>query len=281
MTLEIHNWSSSAHKEADESLDKQKSLELEIERLLKASVNHDIISIVQIGFVNVPSDNRTDLDSTKEKLKLCIIKKKKEYAILWNNWYTKCKECKYDKISYDKAYNDMQQKVDRLQAQLRDLNGKSSDTPSSLNTLDPLNQKLESKIVELEFQVLRSRLFENTSEPMNNTSRTSVTPHGDKPKLSAVTPLSKKLHASMSSHSVPQPREFNVVKHRNVISPGMFKINPCQTPRENVSFNTVTASSTGLVHTARTRRPQPKGNSRNARIPSASKSSDVKKNVTV
>nr|GFD06495.1 hypothetical protein [Tanacetum cinerariifolium] len=61
---------------------------------------------------------------------------------------------------------------------------------------------------------------------MKNTSGTSVTSHGDKPKLSAVTPLSKKLHASMSSHSVPQPREFNVVKHRNVIAPGIFKINP-------------------------------------------------------
>nr|GEZ45408.1 hypothetical protein [Tanacetum cinerariifolium] len=155
MTLEVHNWSSSAHKEeADESLDKQKSLELEIKRLLKASVSHDIMSIVQNSFVNVPSDLRTELDRTKEKLELCIIKREKEYAVLWNNWYTKCEECKYDKISYDKAYNDMQQKVERLQAPLRYLKGKSSNTPSSSNTLDPLNQKLESKIVELEFQVV-------------------------------------------------------------------------------------------------------------------------------
>nr|GFA95926.1 hypothetical protein [Tanacetum cinerariifolium] len=49
----------------------------------------------------------------------------------------------------------------------------------------------------------------------------------------------------------------------------------------NVSSNTVTASSTGLVYTARTRRSQPKGNTRNARVLSASKSSEVKKNVTV
>nr|GEY08187.1 hypothetical protein [Tanacetum cinerariifolium] len=100
MTLEIHNWSSSAHKEvyriisheiapvinqvdarvqnfeiqflqevakfvrdfkslakeADESLQMQKSLELKIERLLKASVSHDIISIVKNSFVDVPSD---------------------------------------------------------------------------------------------------------------------------------------------------------------------------------------------------------------------------------
>nr|GEW55174.1 hypothetical protein [Tanacetum cinerariifolium] len=111
-------------KDADESPDKKKSLELEIERLLKASVSHDIMSIVQNGFVDVPSDLQTDLD-----------------------------QCKYDKISYDKTYNDMQQNVERLQAQLRDLKGKSSDTPSASNTLDPLNQKLKSKIIELEFQV--------------------------------------------------------------------------------------------------------------------------------
>nr|GEV20358.1 hypothetical protein [Tanacetum cinerariifolium] len=127
--------------------------------------------------------------------------------------------CKYDKISYDKDYNDMQQKVEWLQAQLRDLKG------------------------------------------------TSVTPHVDKSKLSAVTSHSKKLHASIPS----QPREFNVVKHRNrqVIV------------KENVSSNMVTASSTRLVHTARTRRPQPKSNTRNDRVPFAYKSSKVKKNVTV
>nr|GFC77740.1 hypothetical protein [Tanacetum cinerariifolium] len=127
------------------------------------------------------------------------------------------------------------------------------------------NHKLESKIVELEFQVvnyereishlkttyknlfdsiksnrahaklhdlifenakLRAQLFENTSVSVKNISGTSVAPHVDKPKLNAVTSLSKKLHVSMPSHSVPQPREFNVVKYRNVIALGMFKINP-------------------------------------------------------
>nr|GEY36057.1 Gag-Pol polyprotein [Tanacetum cinerariifolium] len=127
-----------------------------------------------------------------------------------------------------------------------------------------------------------------------------------KPKLIAVTPHPKKLHASIPLHSVPQPREFNVVKHSNVIAPGMFKIDPSQTSRvdlvpnnqssasirtnpitnfqrhvtvkENVSFDMVNSSSTGLVHTARTRRPQPKGNTKNDRVLSASKSSEAKKN---
>nr|GEZ10046.1 hypothetical protein [Tanacetum cinerariifolium] len=176
--------------------------------------------------------------------------------------------------------------VKRLQAQLRDLKGKSSEIISASTTLDPLNQKLETKIVELEFQVvnyereishlkttyknlfdsitsnqahaklhnliyenakLRAKLFENTSESMNNTSGTSVTPQVDKPKLIAVTPYSKKLHASILSHSVPQPREFNVVKHSNMIAPAMFKIDPSQTSMENVSSDTVNASFTRIL----------------------------------
>nr|GFB21526.1 putative ribonuclease H-like domain-containing protein [Tanacetum cinerariifolium] len=121
---------------------------------------------------------------------------------------------------------------------------------------------------------LRASVFENTFESMNKISRTSVTPHVDKPKLSVVTPHSKKLHASIPLHCVPQPREFNVVKHRNMIAPRMFKINPSQTFRvdlmpnkqssasirtnlitisqrhvtfkKNVKYDMVTASSTGL-----------------------------------
>nr|GFB04730.1 hypothetical protein [Tanacetum cinerariifolium] len=254
--------------------------------------------------VDVPSDLRTELDHTKENFELCIIKKEKEYAVLWNNWYTKCEECKYDKISYDKAYNDMQQKVERLQAHHLKTTYK--------NLFDSIkSNRAHAKLHDLNFEnaKLRARLFENTFESVKSISGTSVTPHVDKPKLSVVTPLSKKLHVSMPSHSVPQPREFNVVKHRNVIAPGMFKTNPSQMPRvdlvpnkrssasirtnpitnsqrhvivkENVSSNTVTAFSIGLVHTARTSRPQPKGNTRNARIPSASKSCEIKKNVTV
>ncbi|GKC75220.1 hypothetical protein Tco_1125994 [Tanacetum coccineum] len=93
-----------------------------------------------------------ELDHTKEKLETCIIKKEKEYVVLWNNWYTKCEECKYDKISYDKAYTDMQTKIERLQAQLGDLKGKSSNTQCASNTLDPVSQKLEDEKVSLEFQ---------------------------------------------------------------------------------------------------------------------------------
>nr|GEZ86675.1 integrase, catalytic region, zinc finger, CCHC-type, peptidase aspartic, catalytic [Tanacetum cinerariifolium] len=179
----------------------------------------------------------------------------------------------------------MQQKVERLQAQLRDLKGKSSDIPSASNTLDPLNQKLESKIVELKFQVvnyereishikttyknqfdsirahaklhdlifenakLRARLFENTSESINPSQT---------PKVDLVP--NKQSSASIRTNPITNSQRHVIVK-------------------ENVSSNMATASSTGLVHTARTRRPQPKGNTRNAKVLSASKKVAFRRNT--
>nr|GFC76377.1 hypothetical protein [Tanacetum cinerariifolium] len=138
-------------KEADASLAKHKIFELEIERLLKAVVSQDIISVVQNASVVDTSDLQTELERTFEN---CIIKKETEYAKLWNDWYKKCNECKYEKISYDKVYKDMQQKIERLQAQLGDLKGKCKDTSCVSDILNPLSQKLENENVELEFQVL-------------------------------------------------------------------------------------------------------------------------------
>ncbi|GKG23015.1 hypothetical protein Tco_0388318 [Tanacetum coccineum] len=109
------------------------------------------MSIVQNPSVVDSSNLQTELDRTKERLENCIIKKENEYAKLWNDWYKKYEECKYDKISYDKAYNDMQQKIKRFQAQLGDLIDKSEDTPCVSDTLDSLSQKLENENVELEF----------------------------------------------------------------------------------------------------------------------------------
>nr|GFB74236.1 hypothetical protein [Tanacetum cinerariifolium] len=141
-------------KEADESLAKYKALELEIERLLRAVVSQDIMSVVQNASVVNTSNLQTKLKRTKEHFENCIIKKENEYAKLWNYWYKKCDECKFDKISYVKAYKDMQQKIERLQAQLGDLKGKSKDTSGVSDTLNPLSQKLESENIELKFQVL-------------------------------------------------------------------------------------------------------------------------------
>nr|GEZ46163.1 hypothetical protein [Tanacetum cinerariifolium] len=393
MTIEPHNWSSSAHQElhkivkdeffpiinqvdarvqnfeiqflkeadkfvgdfkslaneADASLVKHKALELEIERLLKAVVSQDIMIIVQKESVVDTSDLQTELERTKERFKNYIIKKENEYAKLWNDWYKKCDECKYDKILYDKAYNDMQQKIERLQAQLGDLKGKYKDTSCVSDTRNPLSQKLENENVELEFQVLnyarenghlkkiyknlfdsisvsrtqtktitaslqnelqstiyknaklRTQLFKKVSDQKDNTYDTSANTKFAKqpivenlPKVGETNALSK----PVTLNSVSTPQKPKVVKNDKVIAPGMFRINPNKTSKEekNVS-NTVRASnrtklitvsqppvfikkdvnsnlndlsSTGVDNT-KTRRPQPTSNTKHDRVPSTSR----------
>ncbi|GKB42403.1 hypothetical protein Tco_0887345 [Tanacetum coccineum] len=220
-------------KEADESLAKHKALELEIKRLLRAVVSQDIMCIVQNNSVVDTSNLQTKLERTKERFKNCIIKKENEYAKLWNDWYKKCKECKYDKILYDKAYNDMQQKIERVQAQLGDPKGKSKDTPCVSDTLDPLSQKLKNENVELEFQVLN---YAKENAHLKTTYK-------NLPKLYDVTPLPKStaipkvgetnaLSNQVTSNSVPSSQDLKVVENDNVIAPGMFRIDPCKTSRK-------------------------------------------------
>ncbi|GJU09637.1 hypothetical protein Tco_1132033 [Tanacetum coccineum] len=282
--------------EADESLAKHKAVELEIERLLRAVVNQDIMSIVQNNYVVDTSNLQTELDHTKERFENCIIKKENEYAKLWNDWYKKCEECKYDKISHDKAYNDMQQKIERLQARLGDQKGKSKDTPCVSDTLDPVFQKLENEnlfdsinvtrtqtetIIDsfqnkshdmiYENAKLRVQLFDKVSEQKDTTRGTSentkftkqsilgIPPSSSRPKLYDVTPLPKytaipkvgetnALSNQVTSNSVPSSQEIKVVENDNVISPGMFRIDPHNTSRENkfVPIHNVRASTSLL-----------------------------------
>ncbi|GKA16662.1 integrase, catalytic region, zinc finger, CCHC-type containing protein [Tanacetum coccineum] len=305
MTLDIHNWSSSVHQEihkivkdeifpivnqvdaivqnfkikflkeatkfvrdfkflaneADESLAKHKALELEIERLLRAIVSQYIMSIM----LNPPVVETSYLQ-------------------------TELEQCKYDKISYDKAYKDMQQKIKWLRAQLGDQKGKCEDTLCLSDTLDSLSQKLENKN-------LRDQLFDKVSEQKDMTK--------ERPKL--VPPKvgeSNDLSIPFILNSVPT-RESKVVKNDKVIILRMFRIDPRKTFREDkfVPINKVRAScrispitvsqphvitkkdvksnsnglsSTGLDITTETRRPQHRSNTKNDRVPSASKSSCIK-----
>nr|GEX11170.1 hypothetical protein [Tanacetum cinerariifolium] len=284
MTLETDNWSSSAHqelhkslndeifpivnqvdtrvqnfeiqflkeaakfvrdfkslaKEVDESLAKHKALELEIERLLRAVVSQDIMSVVQKDSVVDTSNLQTELERTKECFENCIIKKENEYAKLWNDWCKKCDECKFDKISYNKAYKDMQQKIERLQAQLGDLKGKSKDTSCVSDTLNPLSQKLKSENVELEFQVIAPGMFR-------------------------INPFK----TSREEKHVPNTVRANAKTKLITIS------QPPVITKKDVNSDSNGLSSTGIDNT-KTRRPQPRSNTKNDRVPSASKSCQSK-----
>nr|GEU32906.1 retrovirus-related Pol polyprotein from transposon TNT 1-94 [Tanacetum cinerariifolium] len=149
--------------------------------------------------------------------------------------------------------------IERLQAQLGDLKGKSQDTSCVSDTLNLLSQKHENENAELEFQSLQTQF--------------------------------------------PHHKNQALCKIKKVITPGMFRINPCKTSREekhmpnNVSASARTKpitvsqppiitkkyvnsdsnglSSTGIDNT-KTRRPQPRRNTKNDRVPFASTSSRSK-----
>nr|GFA37270.1 hypothetical protein [Tanacetum cinerariifolium] len=307
MTLETHNWSSSAHQELykivkDENFPSVNQVNTRVQnfeiQFLKEAAKFvgDFKSLAKEADESLAKHKALELE-IEQRFENCIIKKENEYAKLWNDWYKKCDDCKFDKISYDKAYKDMQQKIKRLQAQLGDLKGKSKDTLCVSDTLNLLSQKLESENVELEFQVSVQK--ENTRGTSKNTKFAKQSILGKPPMLGEIHVLSK----PVTSNSVPTPQESKVVKNDKVIAPRMFRINPFKTYREekhvpttvrtsartkpitisqphvitkkDVNSNSNGLSSTGIDNT-KTRRPQPRSNTKNDRVPSASKSSRSK-----
>nr|GEY68234.1 ribonuclease H-like domain-containing protein [Tanacetum cinerariifolium] len=143
-------------------------------------------------------------------------------------------------------------------------------------------------------------------------------PSSSRPKLYLVTPFLKSkglfkidesyaLSKPDTSNSVPSPQEPKVMKNDKVITLGMFRINNFKNSREekyvpnkpikaSVSTNSITVlqlhvitkkdvnsdlnslSSTGVNITTKTKRPHPRSNTKNDRVPSVPKDSWIKNN---
>nr|GEW15524.1 hypothetical protein [Tanacetum cinerariifolium] len=106
------------------------ALELEIERLLRAVVIQDIMSVVQKTFVVDTSNLQFELERTKERFENCIIKKENEYAKLWNDTFRVI----LFSIHNDewKSFQSQHQKAlrGRLLASFQDLEHEGGDTRS-------------------------------------------------------------------------------------------------------------------------------------------------------
>ncbi|GJR09181.1 retrovirus-related pol polyprotein from transposon TNT 1-94 [Tanacetum coccineum] len=290
---------------ADESLAKHKALEFEFERLLRAVVSQNIMSIVQSNFVVDTSNLQTELERTKER--------------------------------FENSHNDIQQKIEWLQAQLGDLKGKSKDSTCASDTLDPLSQKLENENVELEFQVLnylreiehlkttyknlfdsismtraqtksiidplqdklhdmiyenaklRAQLFDKASEQKDTTKGTSAN--------------TKFANQSILGRPFLQPLKNNfVVRQPNAFQSERLKFSNNRVPQKvdksndlskPVTSNSVPTTKESKVvkndnviapgmfrinphNTAKTIRPQPRSNTKNDRVPSTSKNRCIK-----
>ncbi|GKF73424.1 hypothetical protein Tco_0219756, partial [Tanacetum coccineum] len=116
------------------------------------------------------------------------------------------------------------------------------------------------------------------------------------------------LSKPVTLNSVPSSRESTVVNNERVIAPGIFRINPFKTSRvdnlvpnkhakasvriklvtvsqphvitkKDVNSNTNGLSPKNIKITTRTRRPQPRNNPKNDKVPSRSKSSCLSHNL--
>nr|GEY21226.1 retrovirus-related Pol polyprotein from transposon TNT 1-94 [Tanacetum cinerariifolium] len=283
-----HNWSSSAHQELHKIVREEN---FPIVNQVDARVQNFEIHFLKESakFVGDFKSLENEADASLTKYKALEL----EIERLLKAVYKKCDECKYDKILYDKAYKDMQQKIKRLQAQLGDLKGKSIDISCVSDTRNPLSQKLENANVELEFQVLnyprenahlkttyknlfdsifvsrtqtksiiaslqnelqstiyknaklRTQLFKKVFDQKDNTQDTSKNTKFSKkpivenlPKVGETNALSN----PVTSNSVSTPQESKGVNNDKVLAPGMFRINPFKTSREEKHvLNTVSA----------------------------------------
>nr|GEV05880.1 integrase, catalytic region, zinc finger, CCHC-type, peptidase aspartic, catalytic [Tanacetum cinerariifolium] len=151
-----------------------------------------------------------------------------------------------------------------------------------------------------------AKLFKKVSDQKDNTHDTSANTKFAKqpimeniPKVGETNALSK----PVTSNSVSTPQESKGVNNDKVIAPGMFRINPFKTSRDEKHVPKIVRSSdkkkpitvsqppvitkkdvnsdiNGLssigVDNTKTRRPQPRNNTKHDRVTSASKSSQSK-----
>nr|GFC14969.1 hypothetical protein [Tanacetum cinerariifolium] len=87
------------------------------------------------------------------------------------------------------------------------------------------------------------------------------------PKIGEINALSK----PVTSNSVSTPQESKGVNNAKVISPGMFRISPDKVFREAKKVPNIVR-----LDNTKTRRPQPRSNTKNNRVSSVSKSSQSK-----
>ncbi|GKA45591.1 retrovirus-related pol polyprotein from transposon TNT 1-94 [Tanacetum coccineum] len=278
--------------EADESLATHKDLEFEIERLLRAVVSQDIMSIVQNPTVVETSDLQTEFEQNAKNVNT----KKFRTIKLIMTYSKRSNGCK---LSWEisRVLNYAKENA-HLKTIYKNLFDSISVTRAQTKTIiDSLQDKLHDTIYEN--SKLRAQLFDKTSEQKDTTKGTSVNtqfrkqsilgkpPSSPRSKLYSVTHFAKSnglpkideshaLSKPITLNSVSTPQDSKVVKNDHVIALGMTKPITISQPhvitKKDVISYSNGLSSSGIDNTTKTRRPQLRSNTNNDRVPSASKS---------
>ncbi|GJV15375.1 hypothetical protein Tco_1360698 [Tanacetum coccineum] len=276
--------------QADESLAKHKALEFKIERLLRVVFSQDIMSIVQNPSVVDSSNLQTELERLQQKIKRLQAQlgdqkgKSKDTPCVSNTLDPLSQKLENENVELEFQVLNYAKENAHLKTTYKNLFDSISVTRTQTKTIiDSLQNKLHDTIYEN--AKLRAQLFDKVSEQKDTTHGTSTNtkfakqsilgkpPSFSRPKLYAVTPLPKskaipkidESHAlfKTSPHQIgPTPTEIKIMKMNNVISLGIFRINPFKSSRNLMSSLTT-----------RTRRPQSRKNPKSDKVPFKSKSS--------
>ncbi|GJT53274.1 hypothetical protein Tco_0988328 [Tanacetum coccineum] len=223
---------------ADESLAKHKALELEIKRLLRAVVSQDIMSIVQNHFVVDTSNLQTELEHTLDPLPQKLENENVELEFQVRNY-----EKENDHLM--SAYKNLFDSINVTRAQTKTIVSEQKDTTKGMST---------------------NTLF-------CKQSILGKPPSSSGSKLYYVTPFpkSKGLPKIDESHALINPfkasRVDNFVPNKHVKA--SVRTKPITVSQPNVmTKNEVNSKTNGLSpkdvkSTTRTKRPQPRNNSKN------------------
>nr|GFB72093.1 hypothetical protein [Tanacetum cinerariifolium] len=189
-----------------------KALELEIERLLRAVVSQDIMSVVKKASVVDTSNLQTKLEHTLNPLSQKLEHENLELEFQVLNY---AKENAHLKTTYKNLFDSIS--VSRTQTK---------------TIIASLQHELKNTIYEN--AKLRAQLFKKVSVEKDNTHGTSKNTKFAKQSILGKPPMLGEIHTlskPVTSNSVPTPQESKVLKNDKVIASGMFRINPFKTSR--------------------------------------------------
>nr|GEW00244.1 hypothetical protein [Tanacetum cinerariifolium] len=259
-------------KETDESLAKHKTLELEIERLLRAVIEW---LQTQLGDQKGKSEDTPCVSNALDPLSQILENENVELEFQVRNYE---KENTHLKTTYKNLFDS----ISMTQAQTKII-------------IDSLQDKLHGTIYEN--AKLRTQLFDKVSEQKDTTKGTSVNtqfykqlilgkpPSSSGSKLYAVTPFlkSKGLPKIDETHALSKPITSNSPSRKEKYVPNKVRASirtnlitvsqPYVITKKDVNSDSNGLSSTGVHNPAKTRRLQPRSNTKNDKVPSTSKSS--------
>nr|GEX70868.1 hypothetical protein [Tanacetum cinerariifolium] len=245
MTIETHNWASSAHQE------------------FHKIVREEILPIVN------------QVDARVQNFEIQFLK---EAAKFVGDFKSLAKKADSSLAKHKILELDFEHLLKAVVSQdiLSVVQNASIVVPSDLQTeLERTKEHFENCIIKRKQNMLNfgmigiKSLFKKDSVEKENTQDTSKNTKFAKqpivetlPKIGETNALSK----PVTSNSVSTPQVSKGVNNAKVIAPGMFKISPDKVSREAKKVP-------NTVNYTKTRRPQPRSNTKNDRVPSASKSS--------